>query len=142
MRPTRVTFIVALLIAGGALPWLASWASLSALDSQQSLPLLAGQTLSLPLVTLAVWFLLRRVWLGRSRLAAALLAASLWLVPGFWLAFSDIGRSGGTFVKALPGLLSGGPMILSVYLLNSIGLVMALGLLVGIALWGPREAGA
>ena len=142
MRPVRVIVGVAFLIAGGALPWLASRASLSVVDNQQGFPLLAAQTLSMPLVALSIWFLLGRIWPGRSRLVAALLAVALWVVPGIWLAFSDVSRSGLESLKALPGLLAAGPMILSVYMLNSIGLVVALGLLGGIAAWRPRETGA
>ena len=143
MRPVRRLLVVALVIIGGALPWIASRATLSVLDNQQGLPLLAGQTLSMPLGALAAWLLLRRTWPARSRPAAALLAVALWLFPGFWLAFSDIGRSGWKqSMKALPSLLSAGPLILSVYFLNTIGLVAALGLLFGIALWRPRETGA
>ena len=125
---------------GGAVPWLASYASLNLMDQRSGLPLLAAQTLTMPAGAVVVWVALKRLWPGNARLCAALLALSVWLMPGLYLALADGGRVGGgvTRIQAVPGLLAAGPMILSVYMLNSFGLAAALIVLGTVAVWRQR----
>ncbi len=140
MRPNRALILAVVLIAGGGLPWLASVESLKLLDNQSGLPLLAGQTLTMPLVALTVWLVVRRLWPQLSRLAAIALILGIWLVPSVWILLTDTGNTGKPMIAgALPSFLAVGPAILSVYLLNSIGLVATLASLSIAAMWRMRD---
>jgi hypothetical protein len=139
VRFGRIVIAVAVLVVGGALPWLASFASLKFLQNWPGVPLLLGQTLVMPAMALAPWWATGYVWPGRSRSRALLLGLGLWFVPTIWLALSDVGRPGSDLRMTLPTMLAGGPMILSVYMLNSLGLAAAFVVLGVAAFWRQRE---
>jgi len=141
VRPGRLVAVGGAFVIGGAVPWLASMLSLKLLDSHSGPPLLLAQTVTMPLVAFGTWLTVSRLWPGRARLVAFLLALSIWLVPGLYLLFSDVGRPGRVplTLLAVPSLLASGPMILSVYMLNSLGLIATLGLLCCLTVWRQRE---
>lgn len=140
LRPARVVRLIVVgtvLAVGGALPWVAGFASFSVLQNHPTL-LLIWQTLMVPMLALASWFLLNQLS-PAPRLYAALLCLSIWLAPGLWLASSDVGRAGWIWFKELPTLLWQGPIILSLYMTTSLGLAMAVVALGGAAFWKWRE---
>jgi len=140
VRPSRPIILTTVLIAGGGLAWLASVASQKLLDNQSGLPVLAGQTLTMPLVALTIWFIVRRLWPQLSRLSAISLILGIWLVPSLWILLTDTGHTGEPMTAAaLLSFVAVGPAILSVYLLNSIGLAATLISLCVAAMWRSHD---
>jgi hypothetical protein len=138
MKARTAGVLLFLAVLGGILPWLASFGSISFLETHPGLPLLLGQSLIMPVIAMASWLVARHFWPEFSRLSALAIIAGMWLVPDVWMLLkTSPPQTHPNSPLDIASFLAAGPVILSVYMLNSIGLLLAVLSLTLVAAW-PR----